>query len=151
MVFDYNDPGCGQNIYDYTKGELRLVWDTIGSDQGVNICMAALSTKPGSKYGTILFNEIPRKDVAYTSSVMMTSLGESFDKFGRHYPANTEDFEFTINFTALAERLLAEGKLKSHPVELCRGGLLGILEGVKLMTDGKVSGIKLVYRVADTP
>ena len=112
--------------------------------------MTALSTKPGSKYGTILFNRIPRKDVAYTSSFLMTFLGESFDKFGKHMPACKENFEFAKKFTGLTERLLTEGKLKPHPPRICEGGLHGILVGVNLMSEGKVRGEKLVFRVADT-
>ncbi len=81
----------------------------------------------------------------------MTFLGESFDKFGKHMPASLEDFEFAKMFTGLTERLLAEGKLKPHPVKLCEGGLQGVLDGTKLMLEGKVTGVKLVYRVADTP
>lgn len=89
--------------------------------------------------------------MAYTRSIMITYFGEPFDKLGSHYSANVEDFEFAMMFTALTERLLTEGRLKSHPVKLCEGGLQGVLEGVKLMMNEKVSGIKLVYRVADTP
>lgn len=149
-VFDYSHPDCGQQIYDYTKGNLQLVWDTIGSEQGVQICMKALSTNPGSRYGTVLFNSIPRQDVMYTSSFLMTFLGEAFDKFGKHMPASEEDFEFAKMFTALTEQLLAEGKLKPHPARVQEGGLNGILDGVKLMLSGNVSGEKFVYRIADT-
>jgi hypothetical protein len=59
-VFDYNDPECAKQIYEYTKGNLKLVFDTIG---GIEICMNALSKGEGCKYGTILLNEIPREDV----------------------------------------------------------------------------------------
>ncbi|KAF8862863.1 zinc-binding oxidoreductase [Acephala macrosclerotiorum] len=150
-VFDYNDPACGQQIYDYTKGDLKLVWDTIGSEQGIQICMTSLSARPGCYYGTILLNEIPRKDVVCTSSVLMTFPGEAFDLFVKHFPASTENFEFAKMFTTLIEKLLAEGKLKPHPVKLCEGGLQGALEGLNLVGDGKVSGIKLVYQVAENP
>jgi hypothetical protein len=51
----------------------------------------------------------------------MMFLGESFDLFGRHFPASTEDFEFAKMFTGLTEQLLAEGRLKPYPVRLCEG------------------------------
>lgn len=150
-VFDYHDPKCGQQIHEYTKGELYLVWDTIGSEEGAKICMEALSLKPGTKYGTILFNGISRQDVIYSSSFLMTFLGEAFDKFGKHMLANAEDFEFAKRFTELTEQLLMEGKLKPNPVKLLEGGLRGLLDrGVPQMLDGKVSGVKLVCRIADT-
>lgn len=70
--------------------------------------------------------------------------------FGKHFPENPENFKFARLFTGLAEQLLADGKLKPHPVKLCEGGFQGVLEGLKVVRDGKVSGEKLVYRVADT-
>lgn len=149
--FDYRDPNCGRQIHEYTKGELYLVWDTIGSEEGAKICMEALSSKPGTKYGTILFNSIPRQDVAYSTSLLFTFLGESFDIFGKHRPASAKDFEFAKQFIELTEQLLNEGKLKAHPVRLLDGGLQAMLDqGVPQMLDGKVSGVKLVCRVADT-
>ncbi|OQV05526.1 hypothetical protein CLAIMM_10253 [Cladophialophora immunda] len=153
-VFDYTDPTCGEQIREYTKGRLKLVWDTIGSAEGVEICMTALSTDPGAdkKYGTILFNDIPRKDVKHSFSVLVTFAGEAFDKFGKYYPPNREQFEFAKMFTGLTETLARQGKLRPHPVRLVSKGLLGMLEeGVPLGNEGKVSGFKIVARVAETP
>lgn len=80
----------------------------------------------------------------------MTFLGEPIELFGKHFPASSKNFEFAKMFTALTEQLLAEGKLQPHPHKLCEGGLPGILGGLKLVREGKVSGIKLVYRISDT-
>lgn len=116
--------------------------------------MEALSDDPGSdkKYGTILFNQIPRKDVKHSFSVLVTFAGESFDKFGKHFPASKENFMFAKKFTSLVEDLMAKGLVEAHPVRLVGRGLLGMLEeGVPLMDQGKVSGFKVVARVADTP
>lgn len=81
----------------------------------------------------------------------MTFRGEAFDLFGKHFPASTEDFEFAKLFAELTERLLAEGKLIPHPTQVGERGLSGVLDGLKLVRDGKLSGAKLVYQVADTP
>lgn len=150
-AFDYNDPHCGQKIYAYTNGKLQLVFDTIGSEKGIQVCMTALSTHPGCRYGTLLLNSIPRQDVVCTSSILLKFRGESFDLFGKHYEASEQEFEFAKKFTSLTENLLAEGRLIPHPVKLGDSGLLGILEGLAVMRDGKVSGEKLVYNIADTP
>lgn len=80
----------------------------------------------------------------------MTFRGEAFDLFGRKFPANPKDFEFASMFAGITERLLEEKKLVPHPVVLKSGGLEGVLDGLELVRDGKVSGGKLVYRVADT-
>jgi hypothetical protein len=150
-VFDYHDTDCGQQIYEHTDGKLKLVWDTIGSPSGTNICMQALTKEPDAKYGTILFNDIPRQDVQYSSSFLVTFIGEAFDKFGKHMPARPDHFEFAKNFTSLTETLLRQKRLQPVPPKVCAGGLGGIAEGVKMVTDGQVSGCKLVYRLGDTP
>lgn len=151
MAFDYNDPTCGQQIYDYTHGQLKLIFDTIGTNAtGIRICEAAFSKDPTCRYGTLLLNDFPRPDVVVSSSVLMTFRGEAFDLFGRHFPADPNDFEFACRFASLTERLLEEKKLVPHPVLLQSGGLGGVLEGLELVREGKVSGGKLVYRVADT-
>jgi NADPH:quinone reductase-like Zn-dependent oxidoreductase len=152
-VFDYRESDCGQKIREYTKGKLKLVFDTVGSEDGVKICMEALSIDPGDdkKYGTILFNGIPRTDVKHSFSVLVTFAGESFDKFGKHYPASKENFEFAKMFTSMVD-LIERGLVKSHPVHLIANGLMGMLqEGVPLMDQGNVTGFKVVARVADTP
>lgn len=149
-VFDYSDPTCGQQIHDYTRGKLKLVFDTIGSEPGIEICNTALSKEAGCRYGTILLNDFPRKDVIRTDSILMTFLGEPIDLFGKHFPANAAHFEFAKMFTDLTESLLEKGKLRAHPIIVRQGGLRGVLDGLKLIRDGKISGAKLVYRVAET-
>lgn len=50
----------------------------------------------------------------------------------------------------IAEKLLEEGKVRGHPVSVREGGLRGVIEGLEDLREGRVSGEKLVYRVADT-
>ncbi len=50
----------------------------------------------------------------------------------------------------IAEGLLREGKIRVHPPSVRPGGLRGVLEGLKELREGKLSGEKIVYRVADT-
>ncbi|KAK4499955.1 hypothetical protein PRZ48_008141 [Zasmidium cellare] len=149
-IFDYHDTDCGNQISGHTNGQLKLAWDTIGSPSSTEICMQALTQEPGAKYGTILFNDILRRDVQYSSSFLMTFLGESFDKFGKHMPGQVEHFEFAKKFTGLVDGLLERKRLRPLPVRLCSGGFEGVLDGVKLITEGRVSGCKLVVRVDGT-
>lgn len=53
-------------------------------------------------------------------------------------------------FIPIAEGLLKEGKIRGHSPSVRRGGLRGVLEGLKELREGKVSGEKVVYRVEDT-
>lgn len=71
-------------------------------------------------------------------------------KEGPEFEAKREDQEFAARFWKMAGELLAQGKLKVHPPDVRPGGLEGVLEGLDELRQGKVSGKKLVYRVADT-
>ena len=76
--------------------------------------------------------------------------GEAYVYEGDYMAAQPEDFVFGSEFMPLAESLWAEGKLELHPQQLESGGLSGTIEGMKEMKAGKVSGVKLVYRVEET-
>ena len=95
---------------------------------------------------------MPRADVQFKHTLAYTAMGERFrtGATGPEFPASKEDFEFGKMFWGLAETLLAEGKFKVHPPSVRKGGLQGVLEGLQEMREDKVSGQKLVYRVAET-
>ncbi|KAF2753210.1 putative alcohol dehydrogenase [Pseudovirgaria hyperparasitica] len=146
-TFDYNDPDCGQKIHDFTKGKLKLCYDTIGSDEGIQICMTALTTESGSRYGTLAMKPIPRQDVIYTDSICLKALGEDIPMF----PVTKEDYDFGKLITGATEQLLADQRLRPHPIKKCEKGLAGIIDGIDFMKTGQVSGEKLVYVVSETP
>jgi len=60
-----------------------------------------------------------------------------------------EVYQSCSQFWEVAEKLFAEKKLIPHPqkVNLEGEGLEGVLKGLQIMRDGKVSGFKLVYRI----
>ena len=82
---------------------------------------------------------------------MYTIFDDAFTKAGKEFPANRKDFEFSKKFFNITEKLLAEGKLKTHPAAVGEKGLEGALKGMEDLKNDSVSGKKLVYRVADTP
>jgi hypothetical protein len=84
-----------------------------------------------------------------TATLGYTALGEAFTKRGRETPAKPEDYAFTVKFAAVTEKMLAEGRLKPHRFEVRPGGLDGVLDGLKDMKEGKISGKKVVYKVID--
>jgi len=153
-VFDYNDPTCAEKIKDFTKGDLHHAFDCISNDQTAAICAAALSTSSSSPkiYSSLMpIKQLPREDVKNAHTLAYTALGE-YTKIGpNELPASKEDYEFATKFWALSEKLLGEGKVKVHPVDVRSGGLKGVLEGLDDMRHGKVSGKKLVYKVSETP
>lgn len=52
-------------------------------------------------------------------------------------------------FWRLTQRLLEEGLLRAPPIEIGKGGLGGVFEGLQRMREGGVSGVKLVYRIGE--
>ncbi|KAI9696748.1 MAG: hypothetical protein M1836_005110 [Candelina mexicana] len=147
-AFDYKDPSCGSKIRESTRDELKHAIDTISIDASAKICADALSAT-GGIYSALEPIGCPREDVESKSTLAYTATGEDLVDYGR--PASKEDFEFGVMFWKLAEQLLEQGRLKVHPPRVKPEGLKGVLEGMQEMRQGKVSGEKLVYRIADTP
>jgi NADPH:quinone reductase-like Zn-dependent oxidoreductase len=146
------DPNCAAEIHKFTNGKLSFVLDCISSDVTAAVCAGAIGSA-GGKYSCLIrpLPKMPRDDVTTQLTFAYTGVGEPFSKGTTEFPAVEEDYEFQKNFWNLAEVLLAEGKLKAHPPNVRGGGLKGIPEGLQLMREDKVSGQKLVYRVAETP
>ena len=122
--------------------------DTISIEASAKICADALSPT-GGIYSALEPILSPRKDVDSKSTLAYTATGEALTDYSR--PASREDFEFSVMFWKLAEKLLKQRKLKVHPPSLRSNGLQGVLEGMQQMREGNVSGEKLVYKIADTP
>ena len=147
-AFDYKDPACSSKIREYTADKLKHAMDTISIEASAKTCADALSTA-GGIYSALEPIDSPRKDIESKSTLAYTATGEALSDYGR--PASMEDFEFSVMFWKLAGKLLEQGKLKVHPPSLRPNGLRGVLEGLQEMREGKVSGEKLVYKIADTP
>ena len=149
-VFDYNDAECASKIKKLTDNSLKLCWDTISLESSAKICADAMASGSGGKYGTILPVKPPRDDLEVTSTFMYTIFNEPFHKGKNEFPAVKEDFEFAKMFFEITEKLLKDGKLKTHPEKVGKDGLEGALRGMEDMKVDKVSGQKLVYRVGET-
>jgi hypothetical protein len=122
------------------------VFDTISTPSSAKICAEAFSSTGGT-YVNLMGIDFPRQDVKNLFPVAYTITGEEFEMEGDYYAPVPEDFKFAKTFMELAEKVLGEGLVKCHPLDLRHGGLEGILEGLADLKGGKVSGKKLVYRV----
>ncbi|KAL4940481.1 hypothetical protein BDV06DRAFT_196588 [Aspergillus oleicola] len=149
-VFDYKDPEAAAKIREYTNDDLKLVLDTISLKPSADFCDNAISTK-GGEYTALLNIQIERENVNDRWTLGYTCVGEAFDFGKTHWPAKPEDKEFAEGFAVIVDKLLAEGKIKVHKPNVGEDGLKGVLEGLQLLKEDKVSGEKLVYNVADTP
>lgn len=169
-AFDYNDPDCAKKIREYTNDSLTKAFDCVSEGESPKICSEAISSK-GGVVSYLLFAKHDRTDVENKvtqasrnvpfrlslltifeqHTLAYTVTGEGF-KFGpKEYPPNSEDFEFAKKFWDLSAMLLANGQIKVHALEKGKDGLKGVFDGMQKLKDGKVSGKKLVYGVADTP
>ena len=149
-VFDYKDANAAAEIRKYTQDDLRLVLDTISVESSAQFCDNALSTK-GGEYSALLNVGIKRENVNDRWTLAYTAIGEDFTFGEAPMAAKPEDKEFASMFWDIAEKLLADGKVKVHSPKICSGGLQGVLDGLQLLKEDKVSGEKLVYNIAQTP
>ncbi|KAF7936234.1 uncharacterized protein EAE98_002453 [Botrytis deweyae] len=149
-VLDYHDPSCGAEIRSFTKNKLHHVFDTIATQSSSQICADALSTSGENIYVNLMGIEMPRDDVKNIFFLGYPVTGEEYGIEEESWPAAPEDFELGKRAFVLLERLLENGLIKNHPVKITHGGLNGILEGMREMQEGKVSGEKLVYRVGES-
>jgi hypothetical protein len=91
----------------------------------------------------------PRSDIQNIFFLGYTARGEAFEIEGELWSAVPEDYELGKKFFALAEKLLEQRMIKGHPATVRESDLSGILDGMQELTEGKVSGVKLVYRVGE--
>lgn len=144
-AFDYNDPECAAKIKEYTKNNLKYVWDTISLPKTAEICEEVISS--GGTYGDILGVKKSRQDIKHTFNLGYTAPGDPVDKPFWKSDDNTRDFEYIKMFIPIVNNLLKEGLIKPHPAKVGKG-LENTLEGMDLMRKDQVSGQKLVYVVA---
>lgn len=158
-IFNSRDPEVGAKIREYTKNELYYAWDCIGEHGSSKQCADALASEAPEgqqiHYGTIFYGQSPpaREDLTFTQSIAYSAGGYAFklviDGEDVNFPAQPAHLEWMLKWVPVAEKLLLEGKWKSHRLEVREGGLEGVLDGLEDLEAGKVSGMKLTYRIAE--
>lgn len=153
-VFDYNDPECGSKIREYTKDKLHYVFDCITEKNSFQISADALASSApasGLHYSALqAIPSFPRDDVKTRRTMAYTATGEYFVMYGNECPAQSKHHDIVKRFMVLAEELLATGKVKPARFSVNESGLDGILGGLQDLKTGKVSGTKLVYKIASS-
>ncbi|RHZ67172.1 zinc-binding alcohol dehydrogenase family protein [Aspergillus thermomutatus] len=150
VVFDYRDPRCAQKIREHTNNTLRVVCDTVATQDSVRICEEAIGAQ-GGLYHSLLPAQTGRPDVKATFMNCCTSIGEPFE-YGpdrMEIPSMPSEFEFAQKWAGIVSRLWSHGKLRTLLVEKRDGGLRKVLDGLKDLKNGSVSARKLVYLVSD--
>jgi len=143
-VFDYKETDVGAKIRKAANDKLKLVFDCIGEGSSTEIGVAAIGSSGGHLSALLPPpKEVSRKDVKAAWTLAYTALGE---KYNDKVPESQKDYEFGSKFWKASEELINSGKIRTHPTEV-RSGLEGVPKGLQDLKDGKVSGVKLVYKV----
>jgi len=135
-VFDYHDPDVVHKIRTAAGSGLSLVYDCISENGSAQASIACI-TAPSGNVALIL---PPPADLSTVRvKVVFTGAG----------PA-ARDKAIGERVYGLLIALLERHAILPNQVRVIPGGLLGVNEGLQLGREHKVSGEKLVYRVADT-
>ncbi|KAF3107915.1 hypothetical protein TWF569_005517 [Orbilia oligospora] len=149
VIIDYrNNPNIAEDIKKALNGkELHHAFDAFSEHPSAEPLAANLS--PNGKLVGIL----PYKEALSNGHKLKFAYVGSGHKV---YPKlNTEeefkaDQDFVQIFSSYLEKLLREGRFKTHPVEVLAGGLNGIPEGLNRLKEQKVKASKLVARISET-
>ena len=167
----YNDSSSIAKIKELTNNALSYGFDAISASDAQKFSVQTFGTG-GGKLVIILGKDdgaqALRPDVAiqrmfrsnifsvttifmhgFIATIIYTSLGRSFSSYGTSYPASPEDRAHMADFLKKVPELVKSGQVKGNPTKLLEGGLEGVPAGFQLMKEGKNSGEKLVYRVAN--
>ncbi|KAH8812586.1 chaperonin 10-like protein [Xylogone sp. PMI_703] len=150
-AFDYKSPTCSKDIKDYTKDSLKYALDCISEGDSTQITVEAMSSS-GGVYTNLLsvadeqVHSVNPK-VQKKGTLAYTMFGQPFKMGDSEIPTVPGHWEFGVMFWELSRKLLAGGKVKVHKPTVNKGGsgLEGVMAGLDLLRNGKVSGEKLVY------
>ncbi|GJE89314.1 zinc-binding alcohol dehydrogenase family protein [Phanerochaete sordida] len=84
---------------------------------------------------TRFFSSLPERDGVFVGA--------------HRFPASASDRAHMVQFLAKTPALVVKGLIKPNPTLRLEGGLEEIHVGLKYMEEGKQSGQKIVYRIAD--
>ncbi|KKA18100.1 Alcohol dehydrogenase [Rasamsonia emersonii CBS 393.64] len=139
-AFDYNSPTCAEDIRKYTKNTLGYAVDCITQEMSTRICYGAIG-RAGGRYAALdPFSEkaASRKVVKpdWILATAITGRGCSWPApYGRE--GNPALREFGRPIFRTLQRLLNEGKIKSHPPRVSDGGFEDLINGVGKIRRGE--------------
>ncbi|KAH8817800.1 chaperonin 10-like protein [Flagelloscypha sp. PMI_526] len=144
-VFDYKDPETPQKIRDAVP-DLTLALDTVAENGTTELIAASLSPISGSNKIKVILPLSP--DVKLPSnttaefSIIYTFLGFPVPSSGRCRIAFVKN-EYPALFRGGDQR-----KVKVQKLRVMKGGLESVVEGLKIMKEGRYGREKLVYTIA---
>ena len=120
---------------------IQLCYNAIGRAGGrytcLEFCPESLQTRKAVKPDFVLGYEMFGKRVV---------LGPQYSR-----EANPKAHKAAVTWLADMQKLVDEGKIKSHPIRVIPGGFQGIINGLEILRKGAISGQKMVIFVAYNP
>lgn len=139
-------------IRNYTRNSLRHVLDCVTQVESMKMCYEAIGKEGGNYVALDPFSthiQYTRRDVQAEWLMVYSLFGDPVKLSGVYgRPARAQDRQFASIMFPIAERLIENGQLKPHPVEVRKGGLEAIAAGIADLRNNKVRGLKLVYPIA---
>lgn len=149
-AFDYASAGGADAVRAHTNNRLRYALDCITDAESVAFCYTALG-RAGGRFSCLELcpeNLQTRKAVKTDFVLALEIFGLKVDlSDGYARDANPKKYEAGVRWFQMFQKVLGEGKIRTHPVRLLDGGFEGILEGLKVLKRGDVSGQKIVVRL----
>jgi NADPH2:quinone reductase len=162
------NPGKGDVVLDYRQGEEKLLtairkavpssgnvkyaFDAISTPSTINLLGRAIEPE-GGVLGTVLKHD---EGINIPSGVEMSlafapELWEPVsDAVKAGERGSVSNRETGLMFFRYLEYALAHHLIEPHPFQVLPGGLGGIEQGLLAVKEGKNSGLKYLYRIAET-
>jgi len=148
--FDYNSPTCAEDIRKYTRNTLSMAIDCITNEGSLKICYGAIGRAGGKYVALEPFNPAiaTRKTIKPDWILALEFGGQGCTWPEPFFREPNPDFTtFSIPMFAKFQKLLDDGKFKTHPIKVHDGGFEELLEGVGKLRRKEVSAQKLIYRI----
>ncbi|KAI2621842.1 putative zinc-binding dehydrogenase family oxidoreductase [Hypoxylon sp. NC1633] len=149
-VFDYKQPDTPENIRKEAGGRLRYALDCITDPDSISCCYASISRTGGYYASLELCAEKlqTRRAVKADFPMAYEIFGRKIQLSGGYYrEASQAKHNAALGWYSTVQRLLNQGKLRSHPIKVLPGGLDAIPEGLRMLRTGDISGQKLVVHI----
>lgn len=146
-VVDYIRPDVVDEVKKRSGGKLKYAYDCVTDPASIAHCYAMIGRTGGRFVSLEMVPEELRTRQAVQHKVVLgyEGLGDdvSLSK-GYESKADAGKLALAVKYFTVFQRLLDQGKLEAHPIQRIGDGLPGVLQGLKLLKSGSVSGKKLV-------
>jgi NADPH:quinone reductase-like Zn-dependent oxidoreductase len=145
-VVDYHDSNWVAQVKEFTQDKLEYALDCISEGETTTNVGKCMSSNGGRIVTLLPIQPNLPSNVTSEVTVVYTTFGREFTFGGTlHFAASASDHATAVKYTQLLPEFLEQGKIRPNRTKKCNGGLEGIKDGFKYMSEGNTSAEKLVY------